>query len=217
MKQHPMTVLIISCSLGVGCLVSGCGQADNTNLTRESRLINYCNAKSGQFKSKIKAENWRLLTGGLWVNRNGDIGYKTEEATEICNTPWFITKLDEATELRQMIDTETIQHLGRAFYKDKKHIYFHRINSGGGYFQILNGADNATFTLMGNCYAKDKHYIYTENGEKILDIDRATFKTSKDTGCFAKDKNGYFFWGERKTLDRLDDHEKVLTDNLDKL
>lgn len=210
MKQSQMTVLIISCSLGVSYLVSGCEQADNTSLTRESQLINYCNAMSGQFKSKIKAENWQLLTGSLWVNRNGDIAYKTEEATETCNAPWFITNLDETTELRQVIDTETIQHLGSTFYKDKNHIYFHRVNSGGGYFQILNGADNATFALMSDCYAKDKHHIYTDKGEKILDIDRETFKTSKDTGCFAKDKNGYLFWGKRKTLDRQQQSVKAM-------
>ncbi len=36
-------------------------------------------------------------------------------------------------------------------------------------------------------------------------VDYRTFKTAKGVGCFAKDKNGFYFWDEKNIPSELKD------------
>ena len=78
---------------------------------------------------------------------------------------------------------------------------------GGGFFCKIPEADVSTFEIIGD-YAKDKNYIFGANG--IMDaVDYETFKTCDDCGCFAKDKNGYYFWGDKFDLNDITDKETL--------
>ena len=76
-------------------------------------------------------------------------------------------------------------------------IYTHYEMADGGNFWIVEDADTESFEVIGDCYAKDKNFIFGERAMKLDSIDYKTFKTCFDCGCFAKDKNGYFFWDEK--------------------
>ncbi len=97
--------------------------------------------------------------------------------------------------IKDIIDSATFKYLGSSFYKDKNHVYTHNSRLDGGNFWIVENADVKTFEVIGNsCYAKDKNFIYAERAIQMPNIDYKTFKTCGDCGCYAKDKNGYFFW-----------------------
>ncbi len=87
--------------------------------------------------------------------------------------------------------------------------------SDGGNFQIVEKADVSTFKIIGDCYAKDKNHIFDEKARIIDAIDYKTFKTKKGIGCFAKDKNGYYFWNEKIDLSELTD--SIVKDKIIKL
>ncbi|MCV2445475.1 DKNYY domain-containing protein [Acinetobacter bereziniae] len=107
------------------------------------------------------------------------------------------------------IDSSTFKRLNPSnFYQDKRHVYRYFNMLDGGNFSILEDADPKTFKLLGDCYAKDHHHIYEERFGQLKDADYATFKSGADVGCVAKDKNGYWFWDERKSWDDLDSEER---------
>ena len=167
--------------------------------------------------NRNKKLNWKKLPCGLWQSNQGEIGFQTEEATENdINFVRYITNLaSNGKSLKSVIDLDTFHYLGSSFYKDKNHIYTHYVMADGGNFQILKDADVATFTVIGDCYAKDKNYIFGERAFKMEHVDYDTFKTKKGIGCFAKDKNGYYFWDE--FIDSLDMEHDELQNVLDKL
>lgn len=170
--------------------------------------------KCEQYLKKIDSMNlslrWKLLNCGLWQNKNGEIGFKTNRV--ICSDGQviaenYITKFgfNENPPLKDIVDTATFNELGNTYYKDKNHIYHYYAMSDGGSFNRFEKADHQTFQIIGDCYAKDKNYIFDLKGNKI-DADYKTFKTTNGlSGCVAKDKNGYFAWGERINPDEIDD------------
>ena len=82
---------------------------------------------------------------------------------------------------------------------------------------MLEAVDLASFAALGSCYAKDKNHIYTARGELVEKADYASFKASEDTGCFAKDKDGYLWWADRHSFKESDPHEQDLKQRLDAL
>lgn len=116
---------------------------------------------------------------------------------------------DNELSLTGTIDSSTFKRLNPSnFYQDKRHVYRYFNMLDGGNFSILEDADPKTFKLLGDCYAKDRHHIYEERFGQLKDADYATFKSGADVGCIAKDKNGYWFWDERKSWDDLDSEER---------
>lgn len=146
-----------------------------------------------------KKAGWKKLHSGLWKNKHGAIGFKTTEGTEegVFITRYITQLCCEGIQLKDQIDTASFKHLGSSFYKDKKNIYTHYAMADGGDFWIVEEAHHATFSVLGDCYAKDKNHIYGERAMVMDSIDYKTFKTKKGIGCFAKDKNGYYFWDDK--------------------
>ena len=180
--------------------------------------------KINNYKSKIDSVNnyldWKKTNYGLWKSKNGDLAIKTEEGNEQgIEITRYITQLCcEGEEIKNVIDTLTFKYLGSSFYKDKKNVYTHYMMSDGGNFWIVEGADVKTFKVIGNsCYAKDKNYIYGERAMKMDSIDYKTFITCDECGCYAKDKNGYYFWDEKIDLKNIDSETKEKIKLLDKL
>ncbi len=192
------------------CLMN-CGRNKiNANSTTVSTVV----------KDRLAILDWKKLECGLWLSKNGTLAFKTEARDERGEVSIkFINELccDGAT-LSATIDTTTFKFLGSSFYKDKNHVYTHFTMDDGGNFWILEEADVTTFEVIGDCYAKDKHNIYDGRARILEGVDYDTFKTMKGIGCYAKDKNGYYFWDELITEDQLTTPDKIgITEQLRKL
>ncbi|MCL5246631.1 DKNYY domain-containing protein [Cellulophaga sp. 20_2_10] len=163
---------------------------------KRTKRINYRKNKIDSLNTTL---NWRKFKSNLWINKNGELGIKTQEATlEGININRYITKVCcEGESLKTTVDTASFQFLGSSFYKDKNHIYTHYSMSDGGNFWIVEEADVATFKILGDCYAKDKNHIFGERAMVMDNVDYNSFKTKKGIGCFAKDKNGFYFWDDK--------------------
>ncbi|AUC76402.1 DKNYY domain-containing protein [Olleya sp. Bg11-27] len=144
-----------------------------------------------------KLLNWKKTKSVLWTSKNGDLAFKTFGGIQEFITAVYIKTLSEGKPLADVIDLNTFKHLGSAFYKDKNNIYTFYEMAGGGRVWILKDADLKTFRTIGECYAKDKNYIYGERAMKMDAVDYKTFKTCKSCGCYAKDENGYYYWGNK--------------------
>ena len=184
---------------------------------QEQKLKQNCEASIKYFEETKKLEEWQPLMGKLWINKAGEIGYKTSSASEACVYPYYLQQSADSTKLKNLLDLPTLKHLAGSFFKDKNHVYYHRDMSGGGYFAVLESVDLASFEALGSCYAKDKNHIYTAWGERVEQVDYASFKASENTGCFAKDKEGYLWWADRHSFKASDPYEQDLKQRLDAL
>ncbi len=175
----------------------------------EIELEHYLKIKASIDSANLALE-WKHLKCGLWINKNGDIGLKDSEVIGLEGQIWteyYITHLGYDVPLKDVIDTLTFRELGSTFYKDKKHIYHFYAMAYGGTFNIYEEADYNSFIVLNDFYAKDKNSIYEMRKGKLDDVDYATFRTSKEAGNFAKDKYGYFQWGDRISKEDLQDPE----------
>ncbi len=152
---------------------------------------------------------WIKTSFGLYKSKNGDLALKAAEGTEEgIIIEKYITEMADGQPLKSVIDSATFSYLGSSFYKDKNHVYTHYVMVDGGNFWIVDNADVKTFQVLGNCYAKDKNKIFTErNMETDTIFDYRSFKTCDDCGCFAKDKNGYYFWDEKIDINNIENKE----------
>lgn len=151
--------------------------------------------------------NWKKLSCGLYLNKNNELGFQMNFATEVGSTVKYTTELvsnNEAQYLISTIDTTTFKHLGSTFYKDKNNIYHYFDMAYGGNFYIYDNVDHATFKVIGDHYAKDKNHIYGERAGVLKNVDYKTFRTAKNIGPYAKDKNEYYFWDDLITTEDLD-------------
>jgi len=156
-----------------------------------------------------KTSNWKLVKHNLYRNKNGDIGFQEnrslgEGAITVID---YITKLgfNDGKPLKNAIDTATFEDLGCSYYKDKKHIYIYYAMLGGGSFSIDTKVDYKTFKVIGDTYAKDKNHIYADRMGIMEDVDYKTFHTKIGIGAYAKDKNGYYYWGQKIDTANYDD------------
>ncbi|MDI9308670.1 MAG: DKNYY domain-containing protein [Limnohabitans sp.] len=156
---------------------------------------------------------WIKTNYDLWKSIDGKLAVQSFDVSDLTSKKEiFIDRFTNGKQLKNIIDTTSFEYLGNYFYKDKNYIYYHYDTSDGGNFHLIEDADPKTFTLIG-WYAKDKKSIYDPRHGKLDKIDYQTFKTSEEVGSFAKDKNGYYFWGEN--IDTLDaDNELKETINI---
>lgn len=169
-----------------------------------------------------KGLNWKLIKHNLYRNKNGDIGFQEnrslgEGAVTVID---YITKLglNDGKPLKSVIDTTTFQDLGSSYYKDKKHIYVYYGMLDGGHFNIDPKVDYKTFKVIGDTYAKDKNHIYADRMGIMEHADYETFRTKVGIGPYAKDKNGYYYWGDKiDTLNYDDEYTKEAIKMLMKL
>ena len=170
-----------------------------------------CKAYVNSIDSLNRSLNWKQLNCGLWLNKNGDIGFKTQRV--VCSDGLIIVEdynirfgFNENPALKEIIDTASFIELGNTYFKDKNHIYHHYAMSDGGSFYIFEDADYQTFQILGDCYAKDKNHIFESRAGVLTNVDYASFKTKAgNAGCVAKDKNGYLIWGDRVKLEKIED------------
>ncbi|AMR40055.1 DKNYY domain-containing protein [Elizabethkingia anophelis] len=192
-----LILIVISCKKST--------ENEHLNETKNSRLSRIQNYKAG-VDSLNKSLNWTKTNFGLWRSKNGDLGLQTTEGTDegiFINK--YITELTDGRSIKKVIDTTTFKYLGSSFYQDKNHIYTHFFMIDGGNFQIVKNADTNSFKILGDCYAKDKSRIFTErnmNTDTIFDY--RSFKTCDNCGCYAKDKNGFYFWDEKIDLNNIE-------------
>lgn len=133
------------------------------------------------------------------MNKNGELGFGESIAIGegAFSAENYITKLgDNGKTLKSVIDTATFVNLGCSYYKDKNQIYEYYAMAEGGFFNVAD-VDYNSFKLIGDAYAKDKNHIYVERHGVMENVDYKTFTTKFGIGAFGKDKNGYYYGGDK--------------------
>jgi hypothetical protein len=182
---------------------------------RATRLASHCESAVTAFEKLEQQEGWLPWVGNFWSNNNGDIGFATYEATDICISPYFLKTMginEVEQPFNKVLDKKTFKQVG-SFYKDKHHVYYHFPMSGGGFIAILAEADVASFKAINeSCFGKDKRHIFTEKGEFV----KADYASFKAMGCFGKDKKGYFFWEDRQDAEQVKAMDEAIKAVLDR-
>ncbi|WP_196889417.1 DKNYY domain-containing protein [Aureivirga sp. CE67] len=193
------------------------GKMDNKRMASEfpklSKILNKQKTEEVLYKNSY----WKKLKCGLYKNKSGEIGFQTEEVFEngtfknnfLTSIYFDSDSLVIIKDLSNVVDTITFRNIGGNYHKDKNYIYEHSERSDGGYIKILD-VDFETFETIGDCYAKDKNNIYLIRYGKIENVDYKTFKTVEGIGCFAKDKNGYYFWDEKIKEEHYSDINEII-------
>lgn len=183
--------------------LTGCSENTNQDSkqpeTIEDPQYNKALLKIAQIDSINAALEWEEDLPGLWVSNKGQYGIQENRMIYMDSMLFvtdYITKID-STPIIQVINRPTFEYLGNNFYRDAYHVYHYYPMAYGGAFNILDTADRESFRVMGDCYAQDVHFVYSEKGEILDGIDYNSFYTTRGAGCFAKDKYGYYFWGDR--------------------
>lgn len=172
---------------------------------------------SGFRESKVKTRSqphghWIRLTCGLYLSPDGVLGFASRP--EIANIPNTQLKSEECANvfithigsegrlsLKSVVDTNTFESLGANFYRDKSNIYNHYEMCDRGYLNIFS-EDTSSFKVLGSCYAVHHSKVYHFRSG-LIDADPVSFKTSNDLGQLAKDKYGFFAFGERISEEQL--------------
>lgn len=155
--------------------------------------------------------SFRQLACGLFINKAGDIAFKASDnsykmdttgnskpfdvyLTAVWNARSYDTVYESRDELKNIVDTTSLEILSWEHFKDKKHVYHFTPMADGGSITIMDYADPKTFKVLESyLYAVDKNYCYYR-GERIKDADRKTFRIV-DTMLafqFAMDKHNYY-------------------------
>jgi hypothetical protein len=156
---------------------------------------------------------WTILNCGLYINSKGQIGFPTrpdyvfkdnelQGEDKMCPNR-FLVKLNDSIPLNEVIDTNSFIALGVCFYKDKSAIYFYYAMCDGGYFRHFSN-DTSNFKVLNSCYVSHNNSIYYSRGRQVLDVDFNSFKYSTKYHSIARDKNGYFEFGERKSKEEIE-------------
>ena len=165
-----------------------------------------------------KEKKWKKLKCGLFKSEYGDLALQTKEGTDVgAEITKYLFETFDNKPIKNIVDTATFKYLGNQFYKDKNNVYLHYAMVDGGNFQIIEDADVKTFQAIGDCYAKDKNNIYDERHYALKNMDYNTFKTTNNIGCYAKDKDGYYFWDEKIDLKGADSITLKVIEKLKKL
>lgn len=185
------------------------------------------------------SSDWRKMACGLFMSPEGELGFASNpeianftnaeikaysKKREMCKNQFLTTFGHEGeVHLYTVIDTTTFESIDAGLFKDKNHIYSYYGMCDGGYFYIFS-SDTSSFRLLSAYYMSYKGEIYYNPKGKI-DADFKTFKVSKsgkrsfDSGMLAKDKNGFFDFGESVTEQELisSEYPKEVIANLKKL
>ena len=166
-----------------------------------------CSATGTDKNESEAVDGWRKLKCGLFIHTDGRLAFasapwlinvkredlKGETCPNVFNTTFGS---DDTTPLRAVIDTATFESLPvHDFYRDKNRIYSHYAMCDGGYFNVF-ATDTASFSACNTSYFMYKGKVMYFRGGAI-EADAATFKASKEHTMLAKDKDGFFEFGER--------------------
>ncbi|MEO5911612.1 MAG: hypothetical protein ABIP95_12035 [Pelobium sp.] len=163
-------------------------------------------AQKKSIDSLHNLQGWRSLNCGLWINKKGDIAFKSDyllrgDTRVGLTASRFMTHFgfDEEINptLKSVIDTATFKQLTYSFYRDKNNIYQYYPMSGGGRFsdfkEVEPKLDVATFKVLNDNYAMDENFVYDGRQGLMANADVKTFIVLNDEP-FAKDKTNYYQW-----------------------
>lgn len=202
MNLHYIWMLIIAVLLG--CTEES--QTESINDPKTDPQYDKAIATIAKIDSINAALNWQEIKPGIWISNTGQFGIKESKMIYLDSMLFvtdYITKIDSIP-IKNIINVPTFNYLGNQFYKDAFHVYNYYPMAYGGLLRILDTADTETFHVVGDCYARAKNFVYTEKGEIIESIDYSSFFTTHGAGCFAKDKNSYYFRGDRIEKSEMD-------------
>jgi hypothetical protein len=198
MKNH----IQISMALIVFSLLA-CNETESSNQ----------NDSNGLSTEVATDKEWTELKCGLYINSKGDIAFPTEpdivfiphskleDERSMCPNNFLTTfGYDDTLQLKNVVDVHSFEPLGPYFYRDKNNIYSHYAVCDAGYFQIFVH-DTTTFKVFGG-YATYKGKVY-QHRKGPIEADGATFKVFEGIDHVAKDKDGFFSFGERISEEEL--------------
>ena len=116
------------------------------------------------------------------------------------------------------IDLETIEQIGNNYFKDKNGIYSYAYFGGsheGAEFQKVEGADEKTFQVLDENYAKDgKNVYYRSKALKVKDIKGfrilKLWDTEPEVFVIGYSKDGIFYDGEKISSTALKGKAEVI-------
>jgi len=130
--------------------------------------------KAKKYEDSIaKIMQWKPLKDGwLYVNKFGDIGFKSYyhiSAAETVDTYRIHFNDKEKTPYKNVIDTATFKNISPlsgfgTYFKDKNHIYHYWGNSGGGNFYIADEVDLKTFRIIGEAVTESIKTMFMISG-----------------------------------------------------
>lgn len=158
------------------------------------------------------------LKCGLYMNREGVIGFRTIVSTRPTGTPAdtiplyiFLTTVFNADpsdsinggqkEMRLVVDTSTLEMLGAFYFKDKNHLYDFNEMHDGGTIGINTDIDKNSFQILeSEFYGKDNKHCFF-GGSLIAGADVKTFKVldTSYSPYIAYDKNNFYYCQNRMT------------------
>lgn len=199
-------IILVSCNCGNKSPQNAKVEQKDSLTTEMTEITKMKNRRD----SITRSLDWKELKCGLFLNKNGDLGFEDYRALGregLMTETYYITNfgLNDGSTLKNTIDTATFRELNDVYYKDKKYIYHFYAMAYGGMLNIFEEADYDSFEVLSDCYAKDKNHIYERRNGRLENIDAKTFKTVDGPGCVAKDKNGYYSWGSKIEKDEVND------------
>ncbi|MFP9115145.1 hypothetical protein ACLI1A_14500 [Flavobacterium sp. RHBU_3] len=166
--------------------------------------------------SVAKINQWKILKNGfLWVNNKGELGFiSSYRVNEFSSADTYLTHFtNENISLQSVIDTSSFMQVKKlssnrtlfrgAYFKDKKNVYHFskNYNDKPDTFTIQKEADQATFEVLSNCYARDKNYVYDLHNGRMDSIDPKKFKVIVyKEQCIGKFNNTYYYNGHIMSL-----------------
>ncbi len=173
-------------------------------------------------QDKTHTNTYRQLACGLFINKSGDIAFKASDnsykmdttgnskpfdvyLTAVWNARPYDTVFESRDELKNVVDTASLEILSWEHFKDKKNVYHFTPMADGGSITIMDYADPKTFKVLESyLYAVDKSFCYYR-GERIKGADRKTFRIVDTTLAFhfAMDKHNYYDGDLRMTKEDI--------------
>lgn len=203
------TIIFITTFLFSATLIRG----QTTDILVKSDTIVYGSRQCKDCTLILDTVVYKLLSCGLYIGSNGDIGYRSPEIyndnfdrrTRYITWVWDADQSDTVNgglkEMKYVIDTTSFRFLSDLYWADKNHIYGFTPMSDGGTIHLKTTADKQTFVAFSNTeYAKDKTYVYYHHS--ILEgADPKTFQLieNKEISGLACDKFHFYQFGERLT------------------
>jgi hypothetical protein len=167
---------------------------------------------AGCSQSTKTGSDWQRLKSNLYNSPDGEIGFASRPS--LANIPilelsdaqcpnQFLTYIggDYTTKLSDVVDVSSFEYIGSSYYQDKNRIYNHYGMCDGGYLNIFS-EDKANLRLLNDSYVCYKGRIYHNRGGQ-MDADVTSFETNDKYLNIARDKDGYFEFYERVSIDNL--------------
>jgi hypothetical protein len=162
-KMNAINPFIRSISFIIGISVfTCCSTKEQSQKEQKDTSYNLTNADSLVHR---QINSYWQLRCGLFINNAGDIAFKATDnwykldttgkskpfdvyLTTVWNARPYDTLYEGRDELKNVVDTATLQILDVEHFKDKRHVYHFTAMADGGSLSLMDNADTKTFRVI---------------------------------------------------------------------